>query len=44
MSIPVHRDTDSRVCGATTVVENQSSVFANGLLIATFGDPNSHAK
>jgi|TARA_S200002703_G_C3718150_1_gene220607 uncharacterized Zn-binding protein involved in type VI secretion len=42
MSIPIHRDTDSRVCGATTVVENQSSVFANGLLIATFGDPNSH--
>ena len=30
MSIPIHRDTDSRVCGATTVVENQSSVFANG--------------
>jgi len=38
----VHRDEDPRVCGAITVVTNQSSVYANGLLIAVHGDPNSH--
>jgi len=38
----VHRHTDPRSCGATTVVENQTTVFANGLLIAVNGDPNSH--
>ena len=27
---PIHRMTDGRVCGATTVVSNQSTVFANG--------------
>ncbi len=42
MTIPIHRDTDPRVCGATTVVENQSTVYANGLLVAVDGDPNSH--
>lgn len=26
---PVHRNSDSRVCGATTVVTNQSTVFVN---------------
>ena len=41
MSIPVHRDGDLRICGATTTVVNQSTVFANGKLIATNGDPNS---
>jgi hypothetical protein len=38
----VHRDEDPRVCGAETVVSNQSSVYANGKLIAVDGDPNSH--
>ena len=38
----VHRDEDPRVCGATTVVTNQSSVYANGLLIAVHGDACSH--
>ena len=38
----VHRDSDSRACGASTTVTNQSTVFANGLLIAVQGDPNSH--
>lgn len=27
---PVHRMKDRRVCGATTIVVNQSTVFANG--------------
>ena len=38
----VHRDTDLRVCGATTVVSGQSNVYANNLLISVNGDPNSH--
>ena len=38
----VHRHDDPRVCGALTVVSNQSSVYANGLLIAVHGDANSH--
>lgn len=38
----IHRDTDARNCGATTTVSNQSSVFANQLLVAVDGDPNSH--
>ena len=42
MTIPVHRQGDARVCGATTVVSNQSTVFANDKLIAVNGDPNSH--
>ena len=42
MGIPVHRHSDSRVCGATTVVSNQSTVYANGLLIAVDTDPDSH--
>jgi len=42
MTEPVHRDTDSRTCGASTTVSNQSNVFANNLLVSTNGDPNSH--
>jgi|TARA_R110000796_G_C14340205_1_gene410274 hypothetical protein len=42
MTIPIHRDTDPRVCGAITVVSNQNTVYANGLLVAVDGDPNSH--
>lgn len=38
----VHRDSDSRSCGASTTVVGQTTVFANGLLIAVQGDPNSH--
>jgi len=38
----IHRNTDSRSCGATTVVSNQSTVFADGLLVAVNGDQNSH--
>ena len=42
MTIPIHRHTDSRVCGATTVVTGNTSVFANDLLVSVNGDPNSH--
>lgn len=28
-SKPVHRHDDSRICGATTIVEGQSTVFVN---------------
>lgn len=27
---PIHRNNDARVCGATTVVESQGTVFAGG--------------
>lgn len=37
-----HRQGDSRVCGATTVVRGQSSVFVNGRLWSVEGDENSH--
>jgi len=38
----VHRNTDSRACGATTVVSGQGNVYANNLLVSVDGDPNSH--
>lgn len=38
----VHRDTDSRTCGAATIVAGQSTVYCNNLLISVDGDPNSH--
>jgi hypothetical protein len=38
----VHRHSDARSCGATTVVSGQSNVFANSLLIAVNDDPNTH--
>ena len=37
-----HRNGDSRVCGAATIVTGQSSVFVNGRLWSVDGDPNSH--
>ena len=37
----IHRNTDPRVCGATTTVVGQSNVFANGLLVSVNGDPNT---
>lgn len=42
MTIPIHRDTDSRICGARTIVQKQSTVYANNLLVAVDRDPNSH--
>ncbi len=41
MTIPVHRHSDVRVCGATTIATDHK-VFANKLLIAVNGDVNSH--
>ena len=38
----VHRNTDTRVCGATTTVVGNIDVFANNLLVSVNGDPNSH--
>jgi len=38
----IHRNTDGRTCGASTIVVGQSSVFANGLLVSVNGDPNTH--
>lgn len=39
---PAHRNGDSRVCGASTVVEGQSSTFCDGKLWAVENDPNNH--
>jgi len=41
MTIAVHRHTDVRVCGHTTVVQGQDNVYANNLLIAVDNDPNN---
>lgn len=38
----IHRNTDSRVCGASTVVTGNTTVYANNLLVSVNGDPNSH--
>ena len=38
----VHRNGDSRFCGATTTVTGQSTVRVNGKLWAVEGDPSSH--
>jgi hypothetical protein len=37
----VHRDTDARVCGATTVSGQGKSVYVNNLLWSINGDPNT---
>lgn len=37
-----HRHGDSRVCGATTIVDGQSFVTIEGKLWAVDKDPNSH--
>lgn len=39
---PCHRDTDARVCGASTIVVGNYNVFCNSLLVSVDGDPNSH--
>jgi hypothetical protein len=38
-----HRNGDPRICGASTVVTNQSTCYVNGQLWAVENDPNSHA-
>ena len=42
MSVPIHRNTDARACGATTTVIGQNNVFANNLLVSVDGDTNTH--
>lgn len=37
-----HRNGDSRVCGAVTVVAGQDFVYVDSELWAVEGDPNSH--
>lgn len=37
-----HRNNDGRICGATTIVSGQSTVFVNGKLWAVEADPNTH--
>jgi hypothetical protein len=37
-----HRHGDLRICGATTTVQNQSTVKVNGKLWAVEGSTNSH--
>lgn len=39
-----HRNGDLRDCGATTVVEGQSTVFCDGQLWAVLNDPNDHGE
>ena len=38
----IHRNGDSRSCGASTVVVGQSFVYDNGRLVSVDGDPNTH--
>ena len=38
---PIHRNKDSRACGAVTVA-TQDTVKAGGEFVAVDGDPNSH--
>ena len=42
MGNSIHRQDDSRSCGATTNVIGQSTVNAGGKLVAVNGDPNTH--
>lgn len=42
MGFPAHLHGDARMCGATTVVVGQSSVYVNGKLWSVDGDPNTH--
>ena len=38
---PIHRDTDARICGATTTVTGNADVYANNLLVSVDADPNT---
>ena len=42
MTNRVHRNGDSRACGASTTVIGQSTVYVNNKLVAVQNDPNSH--
>lgn len=39
---PCHRDGDSRICGASTIVVGNDDVFCNSRLVSVDQDPNSH--
>lgn len=41
MGNSIHRQDDSRTCGATTIVSGQSTVYAGGKLVSVHGDENS---
>jgi hypothetical protein len=43
MPYKAHRHGDNRACGATTVVEGQSSLYVNNKLWAVDNDPNTHS-
>lgn len=43
MNTPVHRNTDSRSCGASTIVKGQSTVYVNNLLVSVQDDPDTHS-
>lgn len=38
----VHRDRDSRACGAVTTVTGQGDVYINNKLVSVYNDPNTH--
>jgi uncharacterized Zn-binding protein involved in type VI secretion len=38
----VHRDGDTRVCGAKTISKGQSTVYVNNKLASVKDDPNTH--
>jgi hypothetical protein len=38
----VHRNGDSRSCGATTIVTGQGTVYVNNKLVSVQGDKNTH--
>lgn len=40
----VHRNGDLRICGATTIVAGQNTVYVNNRLWAVDNDPNSHGE
>lgn len=37
-----HRESDTRLCGATNIVEGQSTVYVNGQLWAVENDQDTH--
>jgi uncharacterized Zn-binding protein involved in type VI secretion len=41
MANAIHRQDDSRSCGATTIVSGQSTVYAGGKLVSVNGDGNT---
>lgn len=38
----IHRHSDARTCGATTVVVGNNTVYSNNILNSVYGDPNTH--